>query len=143
LAAERSRLPAIASEIGLSEAQCLVLQALDPSASVAMCRIAETLDCDPSNVTGIVRRLEARGLVERRVDPDDRRVKNLALTVRGAAHRKRLLELLAEPPPSIRMLSAADQSALHAILERALGTGRGHEARRGENTREPARKRRL
>lgn len=122
LAAERSRLPAIAAEIGLSEAQCQVLQALDPGAPVAMCRLAEALGCDPSNVTGIVGRLEARGLVERRADERDRRVKKLVLTARGRHQRTRLLERLSEPPPEIRRLSAADQSALEAILARALGS---------------------
>ena len=67
LAAERSRLPVIAAGLGLSQAQCQVLQLLDPEAPVAMCRVAEALDCDPSNVTGIVDRLQAQGLVERRV----------------------------------------------------------------------------
>lgn len=124
LAAERSRLPAIASELGLSEAQCEVLQVLDPRTSVPMCRVAERLGCDPSNVTGIVRRLESRGLVERRMSAEDRRVKKLGLTARGGALRARLLELLAEPPPGIRLLSETDQSALHAILERALARTR-------------------
>ena len=78
--AERRRLPAVAAELGLPEAQCQVLQLLDPQAPVAMCRIAEALDCDPSNITGIVDRLQARGLVERRSDPRDRRVKKLVPT---------------------------------------------------------------
>lgn len=122
LTAERSRLAAIAAEIELSEAQCEVLQALDPGAPVAMCRLADALGCDPSNVTGIIRRLEARGLVERRADERDRRVKKLVLTVRGQQQRARFLERLAEPPAGIRRLSAADQSALEAILARALGS---------------------
>ncbi len=36
-----------------------------------MRRLAQKLKCEPSNVTGIVDRLEARGLVERRPDPTD------------------------------------------------------------------------
>ena len=110
----------MAAELGLPEAQCQVLQLLDPQAPVAMCRIAEALDCDPSNITGIVDRLQARGLVERRSDPRDRRVKKLVLTAHGRDRRKRLLERLDEPPSAIQSLSLAEQQGLCAILKRAL-----------------------
>ena len=118
--AERRRLPAVAAELGLPEAQCQVLQLLDPQAPVAMCRIAEALDCDPSNITGIVDRLQARGLVERRSDPRDRRVKKLVLTPQGRDQRKRLVERLHEPPSEIQSLSPAEQQGLCTILRRAL-----------------------
>src|SRR5687768_10153973 len=112
VAQERARLPAIAAELGLSEAQCGVLERLRPEAPISMCRLAEALDCDRSNVTGIVDRLEARGLVERRLDSSDRRVKNLVLTAAGRRLRQRLLERLADPPASIRSLPAPDRDAL-------------------------------
>ena len=121
LAGERSRLPAIADDLGLSEAQCHVLRELDPEAPIAMCRVAEALGCDPSNVTGIVRRLEERKLVERRADERDRRVKQLVLTVRGRALRQQLLDALSEPPSMLESLSPADQKMLCAILRRAVG----------------------
>lgn len=121
LVRERSRLPAIASALGLSEAQGHVLREIDPGAPIAMCRVAESLGCDPSNVTGIVDRLERRGLVERRADPRDRRVKQLVLTERGRSLRERLLVELAQPPSAIVELSATDQRALCAILRRAVG----------------------
>ena len=124
--AERRRLPAVAAELGLPEAQCQVLERLDPQAPVAMCRVAEALDCDPSNITGIVDRLQARGLVERRSDPRDRRVKKVVLTPHGREQRKRLLERLYEPPAEIQCLSAAEREGLCAILKRAL-------ARRGSS----------
>jgi DNA-binding MarR family transcriptional regulator len=120
LAAERSRLPVIAAELGLSQAQCQVLERLDPNVPVAMCRVAEALDCDPSNVTGIVDRLEAQGLVERRADAADRRVKKLVLTPKGLALRARLIERLSEPPSGIQGLPAEDQERLFTILHRAF-----------------------
>src|ERR1700741_1798323 len=116
LAGERSRLPAIADALGLSQAQCHVLRQLDPAAPIAMCRVAEALGCDRSNVTGIVRRLEARKLVERRADERDRRVKQLVLTERGRTLRQQLVEALAEPPSVLESLSPADQKTLCAIL---------------------------
>jgi DNA-binding MarR family transcriptional regulator len=45
--------------------------------------VAELLSCDASTLTGIADRLEERGLIQRQVDPADRRVKLLALTPTG------------------------------------------------------------
>ena len=45
--------------------------------------VAEVLSCDASTLTGIADRLEERGLIERRLDAGDRRVKLLALTASG------------------------------------------------------------
>jgi DNA-binding MarR family transcriptional regulator len=50
-----------------------------------MRRIADHLHAEPSNVTAIIDRLERRGLVERRPDPGDRRVKLVAATTAGRA----------------------------------------------------------
>ena len=52
-----------------------------------MGRLAETLSCDASNVTGLVDRLESRGLVRRAPSAEDRRVKVLQLTPTGARLR--------------------------------------------------------
>jgi MarR family transcriptional regulator, organic hydroperoxide resistance regulator len=85
-----------------------------------MGRLACGLGCDASNITGIVDRLEARGLVERRAGERDRRVKVLIVTDRGLELRRRLLVRMAEPPEPIARLSPDDQQALTAILRRAL-----------------------
>src|SRR5579884_1930816 len=58
----------------LTGAQAKVL-ALLRRGPMSMRRIAQTMSCEPSNITGIADRLEARGLVERTADPADRRVK--------------------------------------------------------------------
>lgn len=120
IAADRARRPAICAELGISEAQAEVLVRLDPEAPTAMCRIAERIGCDPSNVTGIVRRLEARGLVERRPDPADRRIRKLVLTEAGRRLRRRLSDRLAEAPPIVARLAAPDREALCAILRRIV-----------------------
>lgn len=49
-----------------------------------MHRIAAVLRCEPSNITGLVDRLAARGLVTREPSPTDRRVKLVAATPDGA-----------------------------------------------------------
>ena len=118
--AQRARYGAIASALELSPMQAHALSRLDPSVPVPMNALAETLSCDASNVTGIVDRLESRGLVERQAAPQDRRVKMLSVTPKGAAVRSRFLRRLHAPPPEIRRLPAADQRALRRILARAV-----------------------
>ena len=76
-----------------------------------MGRIADILCCDGSTVTWIVDRLEGRGLVERRSDPRDRRVRLVALTPEGRRVRDELRTRFAEPPPAIARLPASDQRA--------------------------------
>jgi DNA-binding MarR family transcriptional regulator len=45
--------------------------------------LAGLLACDASNITGLVDRLEAQGLVSRHLNPADRRVKNVVATEKG------------------------------------------------------------
>ena len=73
-----------ASRLGLTALQAKLLIALPPGESVPMRVLAERLRCDPSNLTGLVDKLESRDVVRRRPDPVDRRVKALTLTDRGA-----------------------------------------------------------
>lgn len=72
------------------------------------------------NVTGLAARLEAEGLVERRLDAGDRRAFRLRLTARGArefsrqsaAHEGWIAELLGS-------LAEAERAQLHRLLGRA------------------------
>jgi len=117
---QRGRVPSVAAEFELSPMQAHVLRLLEPGQPLPMRALAGKLCCDPSNVTGIVDRLEERGLLERRPAPGDRRVKMLALTEEGAAVRARHRARLFDPPEPIRHLSEDDQRALCEILARAL-----------------------
>ena len=118
--ASRRRFLAVASEFELSPPQVRALGVLDPDRPVPMSELAEALHCDNSNVTGIVDRLEDRGLVERRSATHDRRVKMLAVTDRGAEVRARLAERLDEAPEPLARLSPEDQRTLRDIMHRAL-----------------------
>jgi DNA-binding MarR family transcriptional regulator len=114
------RFPAVAQRFGLSPPQLHMLRRLEPGVELPMSALAELLFCDPSNVTGIVDRLESRGLIERRPDPADRRVKRIAITEHGASVRAEALAQLFEPPEAIKRLARADQRALLALLRKAL-----------------------
>jgi DNA-binding MarR family transcriptional regulator len=107
-------------ELGLSFAQAHALRMLDPERPMAMNALAERLFCDASNVTGLVDRLEARGLVERQPVADDRRVKGLTLTPAGVEVREQALRIMSEPPAAIAELPESDQKALRDILARAV-----------------------
>jgi DNA-binding MarR family transcriptional regulator len=112
---------AAAAECELSPPQARALLCLDEAEGMPMRRLACALHCDNSNVTGIVDRLEDRGLVERRVDPADRRVKRLVLTADGSALRDELRTRLAQPPEPLQRLSPDEQRALRALMRRVLG----------------------
>ena len=119
--AQRASLPSLAAELELSPAQCHVLHQIEPGRPIPMGRLAETLACDASNVTGLVDRLESRGLVRRRAAAADRRVKVLELTATGARLRALLLDRMTTPPVTLERLSARDRQTLVRILTRLLG----------------------
>ncbi|HEX5956327.1 MAG TPA: MarR family transcriptional regulator [Solirubrobacterales bacterium] len=106
-------------ELELSPPQGIVLRFLDEPRPMG--ELAALMRCDNSNMTGIVDRLEERGLVERTAAERDRRVKLIALTERGREIRDELNRRMAEPPEVIERLSLADQRALRDILRRGLG----------------------
>jgi DNA-binding MarR family transcriptional regulator len=123
LMSQRGQMPTLAATLELSPAQCHVLHVIEPGRPIPMKQLAATLSCDASNVTGLVDRLESRGLVRRLPGRADRRVKQLDLTPTGARLRAQLVERLAAPPASFGRLSARDQRTLARILSRLLGSG--------------------
>jgi MarR family transcriptional regulator, organic hydroperoxide resistance regulator len=120
LFSQRARLPPLAAELELSPAQCHVLHLIEPGRPIPMGQLAETLACDASNVTGLVDRLESRGLLRRRPSTEDRRVKVLDLTPKGSRLRALLLDRMTTPPAVLRRLSVQDQRTLVRILARLL-----------------------
>jgi DNA-binding MarR family transcriptional regulator len=81
--------------------------------------------CVPSNVTGLVDRLHARGLLERRAGESDRRVKHLTLTAAGQRLRAELEARLFAGRPLLARLSRGDQQTMRDLLRRALGSPGG------------------
>jgi DNA-binding MarR family transcriptional regulator len=111
---------AAVAELDLAPLQAKALHELDVDPPISMRELAERLKSDPSNVTGLIDRLEARGLVERRPDPSDRRIKGLALTSAGARMRERLFARLYAAPPALATLSEHDQRMLRDVLQRIV-----------------------
>ena len=97
-----------------------LLAQLQRAGPLTLGEVSRRMMVSNGNVTGLATRLEAEGLIERRVNAADRREQSLRLTPRGrrefarqsAAHEGWIAELFAG-------LSAADKAALHRLLGRA------------------------
>lgn len=112
----RARIAGVAAELGLTPQQAILLRQLGQPR--AMCEVAAILACDRSNVTGLVDRLEDRGLVERTTDPGDRRVKRLRLTSEGAATAASVQARMFADSPSTADLDADERRGLLALLRK-------------------------
>ncbi|MCZ0989426.1 MarR family winged helix-turn-helix transcriptional regulator [Streptomyces diastatochromogenes] len=99
------------------QARLLSLLSLEP---LPMRKLAQKLKCEPSNVTGIVDRLEARGLVARRPDPADRRVKLAAATDEGLQVARDLREGLRFAREPLAGLTDEERGSLRDLLRRML-----------------------
>jgi len=117
---QRASLPVMAAELELSPAQCHVLNLIEPGRPIPMGQLAGALSCDASNVTGLVDRLESRGLIQRRPSEEDRRVKVISLTPLGARLRASLIERMTAAPPTLGKLSVDEQRALVKLLRRLI-----------------------
>ena len=117
-------------ELGLTPASARALLQLDPAAPVPTKVLAERLSCDPSNVTAFVDRLEEAGLIERRVDLNDRRVKTLVITAEGRRMRERMTILMATDVPPLQSLTMAEQRMLLSLLNKAWAACERHDAAR-------------
>ena len=76
----RRRFDRAAQPLGLTRAQWLCLGRLARFPGVTQRELAELMDVAPITLSRIVTRLEREGLVTRRADPADRRVRRLYLT---------------------------------------------------------------
>jgi DNA-binding MarR family transcriptional regulator len=117
---DKARRMGIFGRLGIAPMQAQALISLTPGEPMAMSALAERMQCDNSNVTGIADRLEAAGAVERRPAAHDRRVKTLVLTPAGEQLRLEVQRRMSEPPPAIAALSEEDARALREILARAV-----------------------
>jgi DNA-binding MarR family transcriptional regulator len=103
---------------GLTPNDSRALHALDVDVGLPMRALAEAWQCDPSNATWIVDKLEALGLAERRPAPGDRRVKLVSLTPQGQRTKAELMEEFYKAPERLAALDREDLEALARILDK-------------------------
>lgn len=115
------RLDDALTTVGLSTAKYgLLRQLVEAGRPLALSELAEAQCCVRSNITQLVDRLEADGLVRRVADQSDRRVVRAALTALGVDRQgegERRVELV--QAAFAASLADADRSALERAL-RAL-----------------------
>jgi DNA-binding MarR family transcriptional regulator len=112
-----ARLRERVARISLTIAQASALRAL--ATPTTLRELAARMNCEPSNATVVIDKLEDQRLIERHPHPTDRRAKQIHLTPAGAEQRDRLLTLLREAPLSTG-LTEQEQDVLQGLLQRAL-----------------------
>jgi DNA-binding MarR family transcriptional regulator len=83
---------------------------------VTVTRLAEAATVDVPAATVAVNDLEARGLVVRQVDPDNRRCKTVSLTDAGRAVLRDIDDVDDPAPAALAALDADDLQTLRALL---------------------------
>lgn len=107
----------------LTPATFQALWAIDPAEPPPSMKVmAERLYCNAPNLTFISNQLADRGLVERAVDPADRRSRILVLTGKGRRVRDELVRTALEKSP-LAVLSDSELRQLMALLNRVVRPG--------------------
>ena len=122
-AAAQDEVEAKLGEIGLSLAKLAALKVLsDAGESLPLTQLADRLSCVKSNITQLVDRLEADGLVERQANPNDRRARLATLTASGrkACRDGSRIQESAEKHV-LRKLTAAESRQLAELLTKITG----------------------
>ncbi|TQJ92717.1 MarR family winged helix-turn-helix transcriptional regulator [Streptomyces sp. SLBN-31] len=86
----------------------------------SMSVLAITLTCDASNMTGIIDRLEKRGLVRREPSSSDRRVKNVVLTAEGERVIDVIRGKMHNTIAGLDRLSQQERDTLYGLLQRTF-----------------------
>ena len=131
ISGERAAFARRCHERSISMTHLLLMTLLEAHGPLPMSRVAELLGCGLPTATGLVQRMEERGLVERLHDSDDRRVVMLQLTDDGAgeirdlnqARRQRMADALAHLSDPEREQLLASILALRAAFERLNSAG--------------------
>jgi DNA-binding MarR family transcriptional regulator len=110
----------LASEHGLSAVQAKVVSQLQPDGAITMRNLAGQLQYDASNLTGVVDRLEALGLVRRQSHPSDRRAKGVMLTDEGMQVRQAFWQQLTNNSGPLGRLNSRQLANLRALLRSAM-----------------------
>lgn len=114
--------------LGLSAPTARALLQLPLDAAVPTRYLAGRLKCDPSNVTGVVDRLERAGLVRRGSEHEDRRVKTLALTPAGREMRQTMYAAIASDMPALAAFTDDELQCLLELLNKAWAACVEHDA---------------
>jgi MarR family transcriptional regulator, organic hydroperoxide resistance regulator len=129
------------AELGVTGAQRLVVRIVGRCPGASAGQIAEILRLHPSTLTGVLRRLQKRGLVTRRAGEQDRREVHLHLTAAGRAmDRRHAGTVEAAVRRALEDLNPR-QTAVTAHVLRALENALSNDQPRRRGTHQPATRR--
>jgi DNA-binding MarR family transcriptional regulator len=117
------------AEVDLNPPLFRILNLIDAAAGRSQQAIGEAIQVPPSRMVALVDELEQRGLVERRPNPADRRIRALHLTRKGRSALTRGREIArAHEAELTRGMSDSDRTRLTRLLqkmvdEQAIGKG--------------------
>jgi DNA-binding MarR family transcriptional regulator len=122
----------MAGRLGLTAPQRLAVRFIGREAGLGPGELAGLLHLDPGTITGIVKRLEDAGLIERTRDPTDTRRVHLALTGKGQAlNRRRRGTVEAAVRRTLAGVTAADLESASRVM-RQLASELAAECAAGE-----------
>jgi DNA-binding MarR family transcriptional regulator len=111
-------------DLGLSPAETNVLACLNDAEAPTIRQVSDATAQPPSTLTGLLDRLERRGLVERRPNPRDRRSTLVVLTPGGREAAGRVAAAFRRVEARIPETARAGVVGLLAEIEDALGDPR-------------------
>lgn len=115
----RKRFEARGQEYGLSSAQWRVLVFLIKGDITAQARLAELLEIEPISVSRLIDRMEEGGWVERRPDPNDRRVRQVFPSRKARAVFEEVKGMATDVyEQAFAGMTKAERDALIAALQR-------------------------
>jgi MarR family transcriptional regulator, transcriptional regulator for hemolysin len=102
----------------MTRAQWIILSRLDRQPGMSQNEMAAICEVEPITVARLIDRLEARGLVERRSDPTDRRIKRLHLLPAA----KPIIETIANAKEYMRgrITAGLDEQVREAVIDALL-----------------------
>ncbi len=116
----KGRFVAVLEAADLPMSQGHLLMCLDEPTPMNV--LARRMSFDASHITAIIDRLEERQLIERRVDPHDRRVKLVTLTAAGTVLQEQIRDRLLDSLPPLNLLDDVQRTQLRDLLAAATGT---------------------
>jgi DNA-binding MarR family transcriptional regulator len=102
----------------MTRAQWVILSRLDRQPGMSQNEMAAVCEVEPITVARLIDRLEARGLVERRADPADRRIRRLHLLPAA----KPILETITDARESMnaRITAGLDEKTRNTLIDALL-----------------------
>ncbi len=115
--------------IGIDPREFLLLRFVAASDGQSQQALAERLAVPPSRMVALVDHLEEAGLVERRPDPDDRRIRGLHVTRKGRTTLERAFKIAIDF--ETELCSGLDKGEREQLIDLLQKLQAGHVALRG------------